>query len=125
MIKMQVIGHLGRDAESKDVNGKTVINFSVAHTDKLKDGSTKTTWTDCAYWSDKVGVVPYLKKGTQVYVEGQPDIRTWESKDGKQGATLTLRVGQIQLLGGKSDTQQTQAAAPVAANDDASQDLPF
>ena len=44
-------------------------------------------------------MAPYLKKGTQVYVEGTPDIRTYTTNDGRNGASLQLRVFSVQLLG--------------------------
>jgi single-strand DNA-binding protein len=107
MIKLQVIGNLGKDALVNNVNGKNVINFTVAHTERFKDAQgnlkDKTTWVDCAYWTDRTAVAPYLKKGTQVYVEGQPDVRTYTTQDGRQGATLSLRVLSVQLLGSKSN----------------------
>ena len=53
--------------------------------------------------SDRTGVVPYLKKGTQVYVEGNPDVRTYTTQDGRNGATLTLRVQSIQLVGARGN----------------------
>ena len=103
MVKIQVIGHLGKDAVVNTVSGKTVINFAVAHTEKYKDVQgnvvSKTIWVDCAQWTDKTGLVPYLKKGTQVYVEGQPDVQTY-SKDGIAVGKLVCRVSSIQLLGG-------------------------
>lgn len=106
MVRMQAIGHLGRDAVTNNVNGKTVINFTVAHTEKSRDAQgnpkDKTIWVDCAYWTERTAVAQYLKKGTQVYVEGQPDIRTYTTQDGRNGASLTLRVGNLQLLGGRS-----------------------
>ncbi len=55
----------------------------------------------------------YLKKGTQVYVEGTPDIRTYTTNDGRQGASLSLRVSSVQLLGGKTDVQQPAVNAPI------------
>lgn len=103
MIKLLVIGNLGKDAILNNVNGKNVINFTVAHTEKYKDAQgvqkDRTVWVDCSYWTDRTGVVPYLKKGTQVYVEGNPDVRTYTTQDGRNGATLTLRVQSIQLVG--------------------------
>lgn len=103
MIKLLVIGNLGKDAVLNNVNGKNVINFNVAHTERYKDAQgtqkDRTVWVDCSYWTDKTGVVPYLKKGTQVYVEGNPDVRTYTTQDGRNGATLTLRVLSIQLVG--------------------------
>lgn len=106
MIKLLVIGNLGKDAVLNNVNGKNVINFTVAHTEKYKDAQgnqkDRTVWVDCAYWTDRTGIAPYLKKGTQVYVEGNPDVRTYTTQDGRNGATLSLRVGNIQLLGSRS-----------------------
>ncbi len=90
------------------VNGKNVINFSVAHTEKFRDAQgnnqEKTTWVDCAYWTDRTTISPYLTKGKQVYVDGNPDVRSYEKNDGTPGASLSLRVREIQLLGGRSDT---------------------
>jgi single-strand DNA-binding protein len=87
MIKLQVIGHLGRDCVVNNVNGKNVINFSVAH----------------AYWTDRTAIAPYLKKGTQVYAEGTPDIRNYTTNDGRPGSSLSLRISTVQLLGGRGD----------------------
>jgi single-strand DNA-binding protein len=105
MIKLQVIGNLGKDAVLNNVNGKSVINFTVAHTERFKDAQgvqkDKTTWVDCAYWTDRTAIAPYLKKGTSVYVEGTPDVRTYTTADGRNGATLSLRTLNIQLLGGR------------------------
>jgi single-strand DNA-binding protein len=105
MIKLQVIGNLGKDAVVNNVNGKTVINFNVAHTERYKDAQgnqkDRTTWVDCSYWTDRTAVAPYLKKGTQVYVEGTPDVRSYTTADGRNGASLTLRIVSVQLLGAK------------------------
>ncbi|MFN4974040.1 MAG: single-stranded DNA-binding protein [Bacteroidota bacterium] len=116
MVRMQAIGNLGKDAVTNTVNGKTVINFTVAHTEKGRDRDAqgnpkdKTIWVDCAYWTEKTAVAQYLKKGTQVYVEGQPDIRTYTTQDGRNGASLTLRVGNLQLLGGRSGDNSSSDA---------------
>lgn len=104
MIKLQVIGNLGKDCITNSVNGKSVMNFNVAHTEKFKDNTgaqkDKTIWVECAYWSDRTAVAPYLRKGTQVYVEGTPEVRTYSKNDGTTGVSLTLRVQSVQLLGG-------------------------
>jgi single-strand DNA-binding protein len=108
MIKLQVIGNLGKDCITNTVNGKSVMNFSVAHTEKFRDSQgvqkDKTTWVDCAYWSDRTAVAPYLKKGTQVYVEGTPEVRTYPKNDGTTGVSLTLRVQSVQLLGSRGES---------------------
>lgn len=112
MIKMQVIGNLGKDCVVNTVNGRNVINFTVAHTEKFRDSQgnnqERTTWVDCSYWTDKTAVAPYLTKGKQVYVEGAPEVRSFTRNDGSAGASLTLRVVQVQLLGGRDSGQSPQ-----------------
>ncbi len=149
MIKMQAIGNLGKDCVTNAVNGKNVINFNVAHTEKFKDAQgnqrDKTIWVECAYWTDRTGIAPYLRKGTQVYVEGTPDIRTYTKNDGTSGVSLTLRVLSIQLLGsregggeggggnyqggGSNNYSQPANSAPVASGggsySEPADDLPF
>jgi single-strand DNA-binding protein len=143
MIKMQVIGNLGKDCTVNTVNGKNVINFTVAHTEKYRDSSgnnqEKTTWVDCAYWTDRTAIAPYLQKGTQVFVEGSPEVRSFTRNDGTAGASLSLRVREVQLLGRKGDNNMggspasentsynTRQESPAAAsvNDDVADDLPF
>src|ERR1700710_437161 len=119
MIKLQVIGNLGKDCVTNAVNGKNVINFSVAHTEKFKDAQgnqkDKTIWVDCAYWTDRTGIAPYLKKGTQVYAEGTPEVRTYPKNDGTTGTSLTLRVMNVQLLGGGNRSQDTRGGKPATA----------
>ena len=104
MIKTQLIGYLGQDAVANQVNGKSVINLNIADTEKYKNAEgvevEKTTWVNCAYWTEKLNVVNYLKKGTLVYLEGKPDVKTYE-KDGKVIPQLTLRVSYLQLLSSK------------------------
>ena len=103
---MHVIGHLGRDCTTNVVNGKSVINFAIASTEKFRDAQgnmkDKTIWIDAAYWTDRTAIAPYLKKGTQVYVDGNPDLRTYTKNDGTFGASITLRVTNVQLLGSKT-----------------------
>jgi len=107
MIKLQVIGNLGKDCIVNTVNGKNVINFTVAHTEKFRDSQgnnqERTTWVDCAYWTDRTAISPYLTKGKQVYVEGTPEVRTFTRNDGTAGASLSLRVREVQLLGSRGD----------------------
>lgn len=142
MIKLQIIGHLGKDAIQKEVNGKSVINFSVAHSEKFKDSQgnqkEKTTWVECAYWTDKTAITPYLLKGTQVYAEGPPEAEAYTNREGAQSATLRMRVMSVQLLGspssnGSNTGNVTQAGhtpapavkTPIADSSLPDDDLPF
>lgn len=125
MIKLQVIGNLGKDCIVKEINGKNVINFSVAHSERYKDAQgnqkERTTWVECAYWTDRTAIAPYLTKGTTVYAEGSPEADAYTNKDGQAAATLRMRVQNIQLLGGNRDGQGSNTgnvshatAAPAA-----------
>lgn len=143
MIKLQIIGNLGKDCIVKDINGKTVINFSVAHTERFKDSQgnqkERTTWVECAYWTDRTAIVPYLVKGTSVYAEGSPEADPYTNKEGQPAATLRMRVQNIQLLGSNKEGQGANpgnvtnagiATAPVVKTEPVNtaapvDDLPF
>ena len=146
MIKLQIVGNLGADCIQKEVNGKTVINFNVAHSEKFKDGQgnlvEKTIWVNCAYWTDKTAIAQYLTKGKTVYAEGSPEADGYTNKDGQVAATLRMRVQNIQLLGGNADGQNSGANSgnvthsgattaptvrsnPAPANVSTDDDLPF
>jgi single-strand DNA-binding protein len=148
MIKLQVIGNLGKDCIVKEINGKNVINFSVAHSERYKDAQgmqkERTTWVECAYWTDRTGIAPYLLKGQTVFAEGTPDVDTYTNKENQTTAVLRMRVQTIQLIGNRNsgDSQQvaggsnyssasntvapSRPAAPApAAMSDAADDLPF
>ncbi len=141
MIKLQVIGNLGRDCVTKEVNGRNVINFSVAHTERFKTSAgvqqERTIWVECAYWTDRLGIAPYLVKGQTVYVEGAPDVDAYKRQDGEPGASLRLRVREIQLVGGRPESQSgssyqqsesaggREAAAEPIEHETGADDLPF
>ncbi len=107
MIKLQIVGNLGADCIQKEINGKTVINFNVAHTEKFKDAQgnlkERTTWVNCAYWTDRTAIAQYLKKGKLVFAEGSPEAEAYTNKENMPAATLRMRVRDIQLLGGNID----------------------
>jgi single-strand DNA-binding protein len=138
MIKLQIVGNLGRDGVVREVNGKNVINFSVAHTERYKDGTgnlkERTTWVDCSYWTDRTGVAPYLKKGTLVYAEGLPSAESFTGKDGNPGVALRMRVSNVHLLGSSPRSEEGHVTEDVVSSTvhgggsngvDAGDDLPF
>src|SRR5215510_9254649 len=128
MIKMQIIGNLGKDCVVNTVNGKNVINFTVAHTEKYRDSQgnqqEKTTWVDCAWWTDRTAVAQYLTKGKQVYVEGQPEARSFQRNDGTPGSSLSLRVRELQLLGGRGDSGGMSSSSSSASSAPATSNIP-
>jgi single-strand DNA-binding protein len=146
MIKLQIVGNLGKDCIVKEVNGKNVINFSVAHTERYKDSQgnqkERTTWVECAYWTDKTAVAQYLTRGKTVYAEGSPEADAYMNKENQAAATLRMRVQSLQLVGGvggdgagqQNTGNQSSASnysappvssAPAAAAAPVADDLPF
>lgn len=140
---MQIIGHLGKDAVLNFHGTDSVLNFSLAHTDKYKDGNgqlmQRTTWVSCAYWVDSKSTLgQYLKKGVVVYCEGFPEARGYEHNN-KVNGELKMRVQFLQLLGGgnregiNQNTKPSQNAPAQTQNAgdsgyvpvDDSSDLPF
>jgi single-strand DNA-binding protein len=126
MLKLQMIGHLGKDCSTNAVNGRNVINFNVAHSEKFRDQTgvprEKTTWVECAYWTEKIAISPYLRKGQLVHVEGVPEVRTYTKNDGTPGSSLTLRVFGVQLLGSARTAESETELESVGEGVD---DLPF
>jgi len=135
--KVILIGNLGKDAESKFTpNGTSVATFSIATSWRQKDQQTgewkdQTDWHNIKLWRGE-NVVPYLTKGTQVYVEGRLQTRSYE-KDGKKQYFTEVIAEELILLGGRRgeasgggdysqqpvsmprSAQRPQAAAPASA----------
>lgn len=146
MLKLIATGNLGMDAKIHENNGRSAIQFSIAQNKKFKDKDgnqvEKTTWLSCGFWRDEKQskeIAKYLKKGTQVLVEGTPEVRTYTDQSGKPAAALNVNVHSIELLGSKPEAgaqksnesqpvQQPQAAPSSAGPDDPMYDggdLPF
>ena len=136
MIKMEIIGNLGANAEVKVYNGNKFVSFRVAHTDKWVDQqtgviSTQTTWVSCSLNGDGGGLTPYLKKGTKVFLRGTPNFVTYSSpKTHKMETGVNLFVREIELCGGQREQEQnantTQTPADTATNTEGlKSDMPF
>lgn len=102
-----LIGYVGSDAEVKSTNGKEFTAFRVANTEKWIDAAglphENTIWVDCVL-NGKPNVVPYLTKGTLVYVQGALSLRVYSSpKERCMKAGCTINVSKIELLGGRTD----------------------
>jgi single-strand DNA-binding protein len=104
--KVILIGHLGRDAETAYTASQTAVTkFSVATSRRWKDQQTgewkeETDWTRVVLWRGE-NVAPYLTKGTQVYVEGRLQTRSYDDKDGKKVWATEVVADQVILLGGR------------------------
>jgi single-strand DNA-binding protein len=107
--KVQLIGHLGRDPETKYLpNGDAVTNVSIATSESWKDKTTgekqeRTEWHRITFWGRLAEIAgEYLKKGSQVYVEGKLQTRKWQDKDGQDRYTTEIRADEMKMLGGRN-----------------------
>lgn len=108
MLKLQIIGNLGSDAEVVKEQGSQFVKLSIAHTEKRKseDGHERevTTWVSATINGDGGNLLPYLKKGTRVYAYGDIALRVFHSeKERRMMAGINLFIRNIELLGGSSD----------------------
>jgi single-strand DNA-binding protein len=151
--KVILIGNLGRDPETRYMpDGGAVTNVSIATTETWKDKNgekqEKTEWHRVAFFGKLAEIAgEYLKKGSQVYVEGRLQTRKWQDKDGADKYTTEIVADRMQMLGsrqgmGGGDRERDAgadreagargAAKPAAAGkpagskfDDFEDDIPF
>lgn len=128
--KTILIGRLGADPERRSMpDGTAVCNFSLATSSiSNKNGERKefTEWHKCSAFNKAAEIAgEYLKKGSQVFVEGSNRTRKWTDKDGQERYTTEVVVGRLVLLGGKSDSASDYAKASGKSFDDMQDDVPF
>lgn len=143
--KVILIGRLGRDPEVRYMpNGEAVCNFSVATSEAWNDRNgqrqERTEWHNITMYRRLAEIAgQYLKKGSQVYLEGKIQSRKYTDKNGVERTAYDIIVNEMKMLGGGSDGQQAQSAqtetptpprrqapvAPAAPVDDVDDDIPF
>lgn len=134
--KVILIGHLGKDAETRFTpNGTAVVNFSLATSRKWKtqDGEWKeeTDWHRVTLWNGEK-VANYLTKGKPVYIEGRIQTRSYEDKEGRKVYVTEIVAENLILLGGDGEPREqkagprpvAKAAAPEAVQY-SDEDVPF
>lgn len=133
--KVIIIGNCGKDPETRLLpSGDSVCNISVATTDKYKDKHTGdlkeiTEWHRVAFFGKLAEIASkYLKKGSQVYVEGSLKTRKYTDGNGVEKYSTEIKADTLQMLGGKPLDSAASSPAPSAqapglgAIDD---DIPF
>jgi single-strand DNA-binding protein len=119
--KVILVGNLGRDPEVRYLpDGGAVTNVSVATTDTWKDKSgekqERTEWHRIAFFGKLAEIAgEYLKKGSQVYVEGSLRTRKWQDKEGKERYTTEIIADRMQMLGSRGGGSEAMAREPKAA----------
>jgi len=148
--KVIVVGNLGADPETRYLpSGEAVTNIRVATTDKWKDkasGEMKeaTEWHRISFFGRLAEISgEYLKKGSQVYVEGSLRTRKWQDKEGHDRYSTEIRGDVMQMLGSRAGSGEprgapaggsaaepateakTAAKKPAGKFDDMADDIPF
>ena len=151
--KVILVGNLGRDPEIRySANGQAIANVNIATSESWKDKNTgekqeKTEWHRIVFFGRLAEIVgEYLKKGSQIYVEGRLQTRKWQDKEGKDRYTTEIVANEMQMLGSRGgsgapsdsynqDTGSAQNSAstnePAATStstgggDDFDDDIPF
>ena len=143
--KVILIGRLGRDPEVRYMpNGEAVCNFSVATSESWKDSNgqkqERSEWHNITMYRKLAEIAgQYLKKGSQVYLEGKIQTRKYTDKNGVERTAYDIIANEMKMLGGGNDGQQAQSAqaetpmpprrqapaAPAAPVEDIDDDVPF
>jgi len=106
--KVILIGNLGQDPESRTTpGGTTVTNIRIATSESWRDKQSgemkeQTEWHTVVLWS-RLGEIAaeYLRKGSQVYIEGRLQTRKWQDKSGNDRYTTEIVAGEMQMMGGR------------------------
>ena len=114
--KVILIGNLGADPESRFApSGDAVCNIRLATTETWKDKATgerkeATEWHRISFYGKLAEIAgQYLRKGSQVYIEGSLRTRKWQDKDGKDQYTTEIRANEMKMLGKRDDTDAAPA----------------
>jgi len=107
--KVILVGNLGRDPETRYMpNGEAVTNVALATTETWKDRTSgerqeKTEWHRVTFYRRLAEIAgEYLKKGSQVYVEGRLETRKWTDKEGKERYTTEIIANEMKMLGSRT-----------------------
>lgn len=129
MLKAEIIGTIGADAEIKDFSGKKYVYLSVACNDYAKDQqgnrTDTTTWVSVLWYGEGGGLLPYLKKGAKVFIRGNLKAKAYTDKQGAAKASININAFEVQLCGFKSDSDSTTTTSTPAKQSTSNDGLPF
>jgi len=139
--KVILVGNLGADPEVKYMpNGNAVANVTLATSESWKDKQSgeqkdKTEWHRVVFFRRLAEIAgEYLKKGSQIYIEGKLQTRKWQDKNGNDRYTTEIIANEMQMLGGRgggsadfgaASSLSVAAPASAAAVDEFDDDIPF
>jgi len=123
--KVILIGNLGKDPEVRySPNGQAVANVTLATSESWKDKTSgekveKTEWHRIVFWGKLAEIAgEYLKKGSQIYIEGRLQTRKWQDKDGHDKYTTEIVANEMQMLGSREGRGGPASSAPDFSQDE-------
>ena len=130
--KVILLGHTGKDPDVKDVAGTKVANLSLATTEKgytLQNGiqvPDRTEWHSLIFWKGLAEVVEkYVRKGSQIYIEGKIKTRQYEDRTGSKRYVTEIFVDKLELLGSRFAQQEASPQSKLYQPGQSKEDLPF
>ncbi len=140
--KVILVGNLGADPETRYMpSGSAVTNLSIATSESWKDKQSgeqkdRTEWHKVVMFDRLAEIAAeYLRKGSQVYIEGKLQTRKWQDRDGNDRWTTEVRANEMQMLGGRGgaggaapmsqDSRPSSSPPPQPGPDDFDDDIPF
>ena len=130
--KVILLGYTGKDPEVKDVAGTKVANLSLATTEKgytLQNGiqvPDRTEWHSLIFWKGLAEVVEeYVRKGSQIYIEGKIKTRQYEDRTGSKRYVTEIFVDKLELLGSRLAQQEASLQSKLYQPEQSREDLPF
>jgi len=138
--KVILVGNLGADPETRYMpSGSAVTNLSIATSEQWKDKQSgeqkeRTEWHKVAMFNRLAEIAAeYLRKGSQVYIEGKLRTRKWQDRDGNDRWTTEIIADEMQMLGGRggggsapmSSGSGSSSAPPQPPADEFDDDIPF
>lgn len=100
MIKLEIIGNIGKDATTQKIGDYNYAKFSLA----VSEGKDKTRWIDCLKIDKEGKLAPYLTKGKTIYISGNPMPNAY-LKEGKAMASLTCWVNELEFISSPKKTE--------------------
>ena len=130
--KVILLGYTGKDPDVKDVAGTKVANLSLATTEKgytLQNGiqvPDRTEWHSLIFWKGLAEVVEkYVRKGSQIYIEGKIKTRQYEDRTGSKRYVTEIFVDKLELLGSRLAQQEASLQSKLYQPEQSREDLPF
>lgn len=110
--KITLVGNVGRDPELKVVGNSKVVDFSIAINEPARgQNPEKTEWYRVSFWDRKAEIIAqYVKKGTQILVEGKLSVRTYLDNSQKERYALEVSGLDFVLLGSKTAAEDSESA---------------